>query len=48
MLSCSKQKSAQKNIIRKMKAFFKYPKMATKQRLYTWQNPHFGSKIKNA
>ena len=44
----SKNRLQKTAIIRKMKAFFKYPKMATKQRLYTWQNPHFGSKIKNA
>ena len=34
--------------IGKMRAFWKWPKMATKQRLYTLQNRHFGSKIKNA
>jgi len=34
--------------IRKMRAFWKLPKMATKQRLQPLQNPHFGSKTKNA
>ena len=34
--------------IRKMRAFWKLPKMATKQRLKTLQNRHFGSKMKNA
>ena len=33
--------------IRKMRAFWKWPKMATKQRLQTLQNRHFGSKIKD-
>ena len=34
--------------IREMRAFWKWPKMATKQRLQACQNHHFGSKIKNA
>ena len=33
--------------IGKMKAFLKCAKMATKQRLETFQNRHFGSKFKN-
>ena len=34
--------------IRKIRAVLKLPKMATKQRLWLLENPHFGSKIKNA
>ena len=32
----------------KMRAFWKLPKVATNQRLWPLQNPHFESKIKNA
>ena len=43
-----KKRLGKKANIRKMGGFWKLPKMATKQRLYTLQNRHFGSKIKNA
>mgnify|MGYP000512508727 CR=1 FL=1 len=45
--SCFMQKTAPKNSsvnIRKIRAFLKLPKMA----IQPLQNPHFGSKIKNA
>ena len=44
---CKKRLEKTANI-GKMRAFWKWPKMATKQRLQTLQNRHFASKIKNA
>ena len=44
---CKKRLQKPANI-GKMRAFLKWPKMATEQRLQTLQNRHFGSKIKNA
>ena len=44
---CKKRLQKTANI-REMRAFWKWPKMATKQRLQACQNHHFGSKIKNA
>ena len=44
---CKKRLEKTANI-RKMRAFWKWPKMATKQNLYPLKNRHLGSKIKNA
>ena len=48
--SCSLQKSGPKKqlIFEKWEHFKKLPKMAAKQRLEPLQNPHFGSKNKDA
>ena len=44
---CKKRLQKPANI-GKMRSFQKWPKMASKQRLQTLENRHFGSKIKNA
>ena len=46
---CKKRQKKQKTAnIRKMRPFWKLPKIATKQTLQLFQNRHFESKIKNA